>query len=105
MRCLATMIVILFGVQAAAWAQTEVRLRPGPSKYAGTLEIAVNKSRVLRLDTPFADILVGNASIADALPLTDRSLYVLGKTLGSTTLSIYGRNGDAKTLVTGAEQK
>jgi pilus assembly protein CpaC len=59
----------------------------------------VNKSRVLRIDNAFTDVLVGNPNIADALPLTDRSLYVLGKSLGSTTLSIYGRNGDAKTLI------
>jgi pilus assembly protein CpaC len=41
---------------------------------------------------PFADLLVGNAEIADVLALTDRSVYVLGKTLGSTSLTIYGRN-------------
>jgi pilus assembly protein CpaC len=36
--------------------------------------------------------LVGNAEIADVLALTDRSVYVLGKALGSTSLTIYGRN-------------
>ncbi len=99
-RCLATMFVaFLVGCQWPAWAQTEVRLRPGPSKYAGSYEVPINKSGVLRIDTPFVDILVGNANIADALPLTDRSIYVLGKALGSTSLSLYGRNGDAKTLL------
>jgi pilus assembly protein CpaC len=47
---------------------------------------------VLRLDLSFADLLVGNAEVADVLALTDRSIYVLGKTPGSTSLTIYGRN-------------
>jgi pilus assembly protein CpaC len=51
----------------------------------------VNKSQVLRLDVPFNEVLVGNPEIADVLPLTDRTVYVLGKSLGSTSLTIYGR--------------
>ena len=41
------------------------------------------------MDTPFADIVVGDPDIADVVPLTDRSLYVLGKKLGRTSVSIY----------------
>ena len=48
--------------------------------------------QVLRLETPFADVLVGNAEIADVLPLTDRSIYVLGKGLGTTRLTLYEKN-------------
>ena len=42
----------------------------------------VNKSQVLRSDRPFAKALIGNPEIADVLPLTDQSLYVLGKKIG-----------------------
>ena len=42
------------------------------------------------MDVPFTDLLVGNEEIADVLPLTNRTIYVLGKSLGSTSLSIYG---------------
>ena len=31
----------------------------------------------------------GDPDIADVMPLTDRSLYVLGKKLGTTNVSIY----------------
>jgi pilus assembly protein CpaC len=99
MRQTLAIVALLFVAVAGSAAAQEVRLRLGPNKYAGSLEVALNKSRVLRLETSFTDILVGNPGIADALPLTDRSLYVLGKGLGSTTLSIYGRDGDVKTLV------
>src|SRR3546814_10129077 len=54
--------------------------------------VPVDKSQVLRLDVAFADLLVGNAEVADVLALTDRSIYVLGKKPGSTSLTVYGRN-------------
>jgi pilus assembly protein CpaC len=57
--------------------------------HGGELVIAVNKSQVLRVDRPFAQALIGNAEIADVLPLTNRSLYVLGKTQGTTSLTLY----------------
>jgi pilus assembly protein CpaC len=40
------------------------------------------------VDRTVGEILVGNSEIADVIPLTDRSLYVLGKKVGATRLSI-----------------
>jgi pilus assembly protein CpaC len=37
---------------------------------------------VLRSDRPFAKALIGNPDIADVLPLSDQSIYVLGKKMG-----------------------
>lgn len=65
-------------------------LVPTADGMAGGMVVAVNKSQVLRVDRRFSDILVGNPEIADVMPLTDRSIYVLGKKLGSTNLTIYG---------------
>jgi pilus assembly protein CpaC len=75
-----------------AWGQPTVTLDAGQGKHVGEFIVPVNKSQVLRLDLSFADLLVGNAEVADVLALTDRSIYVLGKTPGSTSLTIYGRN-------------
>ncbi len=47
---------------------------------------------MLRSDRPFAKALIGNPEIADVLPLTDSSLYVLGKKAGTTSLTLYDRN-------------
>lgn len=57
--------------------------------HAGQLDVPVNKSQILKVDRPFAKALVGNAEIADVLPLTGSSLYVLGKKLGTTSLTLY----------------
>lgn len=57
--------------------------------HAGELAVPLNKSQVLRADRPYAKALVGNPEIADVLPLTNESLYVLGKKTGTTSLTLY----------------
>ncbi len=65
--------------------------------HGGQLAVPVNKSQVLKIDKPFSRVLVGNPEIADILPLTNRSVYVLGKATGSTSLTIYD---NARNLMT-----
>ncbi|HEX9768396.1 MAG TPA: type II and III secretion system protein family protein [Kiloniellales bacterium] len=86
-----TVLCALF-IAGPAAAQTRIVTVSDESKHAGEFVVPLNKSQILQLDVPFADLLVGNAEIADVLALTDRSVYVLGKALGSTSLTIYGRN-------------
>jgi pilus assembly protein CpaC len=52
------------------------------------LLIPINKSDVIKLDSNYGDLLVGDASIADVVPLTTSSFYVLGKKIGATRISI-----------------
>lgn len=59
--------------------------------HAGELPVPVNKSQVLRSDRPYTRALIGNPEIADVLPLTNQSLYVLGKKAGTTSLTLYDR--------------
>ena len=73
-----------------AFGQTKANIEVLSSEYSGEFNVAVNKSQILRLDVPFTDLLVGNSKIADVVPLTNRTIYVLGKQIGSTSLSIYG---------------
>ncbi|MEX0591737.1 MAG: type II and III secretion system protein family protein, partial [Xanthobacteraceae bacterium] len=54
-----------------------------------TVKVPLSKSETLRTDAGFVDIVVADPEIADVLPLTDRSLSVLGKKIGSTRLSVY----------------
>lgn len=56
---------------------------------AGELAVPVNKSQVLRVDRPYAKALIGNPDIADVLPLTNQSVYLLGKKSGTTSLTLY----------------
>ncbi|HUI94843.1 MAG TPA: type II and III secretion system protein family protein [Xanthobacteraceae bacterium] len=52
--------------------------------------VPIDKSEDVHTDQPFVDIVVGNPDIADVNALTDRSLSILGKKLGTTRVSIYG---------------
>jgi pilus assembly protein CpaC len=54
-----------------------------------TVKVPLSKSETLRTDTGFVDVIVADPEIADVLPLTDRSISVLGKKIGSTRLSVY----------------
>ncbi|HMO67134.1 MAG TPA: type II and III secretion system protein family protein [Novosphingobium sp.] len=64
---------------------------PAASIHAGELEVPVNKSQVVTADRPIARALVGNAEVADVLPISERSVYVLGKGFGTTSLTLYDR--------------
>lgn len=82
-----------FSSEAVAQASRnapEVRIQKRVGLHAGEFIVALNKSQILRLDVPFTNISIGNPKIADVLALTDRTLYILGKGLGSTSLTIFG---------------
>lgn len=66
---------------------------PASALHAGTLEVPINKSQVISADRVIAKAMVGSAEIADVLPITDRSLYVLGKKMGTTSLTLYDAGG------------
>jgi pilus assembly protein CpaC len=76
---------------AAQPAGAQITVSESDGIRAGELAVPLNKSQVLRSDRPFAKALVGNPEIADVLPLSDRSLYVLGKKMGTTSLTLYDR--------------
>jgi pilus assembly protein CpaC len=71
---------------SAALAETTYEL--GNPNNVRHLVIAINKSDVIKLDTAYGDLLVGDASIADVVPLTTTSFYILGKKVGATRISI-----------------
>ena len=63
----------------------------GYGLHAGALEVAVNKSQVVTSDRAIDRALIGNDAIADIVPISERSVYVLGKGVGTTSLTLYDR--------------
>jgi pilus assembly protein CpaC len=51
--------------------------------------VTVYKSKTFHLDQPFSTAVVGSPDIVDALPMSDRSLYVQGKKVGTTNVSVF----------------
>jgi len=60
---------------------------------SGTIIVSVNRAIVVESDIPFAEISVANPAIADIASLSDRTIYVLGKSAGSTTMTLLDPNG------------
>jgi pilus assembly protein CpaC len=86
-------LALMLAVAPAAAQSAETGLR------AGTLEVPLNKSQVVTADRPIAKAMVGSADIADILPLTDRSVYVLGKKMGTTSLTLYDSGGRVLSVI------
>lgn len=60
--------------------------------HARKTKVVLHHSRVLRVSEAFAETLIANDKIADILPITDRSVYVVGKGIGTTSLAILDSN-------------
>jgi pilus assembly protein CpaC len=61
----------------------------GLGKVTAPVKVVVGKSELIRTDTGFVDVILADPETADVLPLTDKSLSILGKKIGSTRLSVY----------------
>lgn len=58
-----------------------------------TLSVPMNRAVVVESDTAFAELSIANPAIADISSLSDRTIYVLGKAPGLTTLTLLDANG------------
>jgi pilus assembly protein CpaC len=89
----ALVAVALAAVGAASPALSQVSaVSVAEGVHAGEVVVPINKSQVIRSDRPYAKALIGSPEVADVLPLTDSSLYVLGKKMGTTSLTLYDRS-------------
>lgn len=66
------------------------------ARNSATVKISIGKSESVRTADSFAEVIVADPEVADAIPLTDRSLSILAKKIGTTRVSVYA---EAKKLV------
>jgi pilus assembly protein CpaC len=59
-----------------------------PSEDQIDVQVTLHKSETVRMGVPFSEALVGNPEVADVVPLTDRSIYIVGKKVGVTRLAL-----------------
>jgi len=52
------------------------------------VKVTIHKTETIDIAYPFTEALVGNAEVADVVPLTDRSIYIVGKKVGVTRLTL-----------------
>jgi len=84
------------GAMLASTAMTPVSaevLRVLQGQATGALNVPMNRAVVVESDVPFAELSIANPGIADISTLSDRSIYVLGKAPGRTTLTLLSPDG------------
>lgn len=60
---------------------------------SSSLKVPMSRAVVVESDVPFGELSVANPGIADIATLSDRTIYVLGKAPGRTTLTLLGPDG------------
>src|SRR6056297_796854 len=96
-------IAALFGLAIAAspiatlsQAQDVRVLRGGATS---NLSVSMSRAVVVESEVPFAELSIANPAIADFSTLSDRTIYVLGKAPGRTTLSLFDGTGQLITNI------
>ena len=87
---LLAILFLLYATTNHAAAANVISLEASQS--ATHIRVVNGTSKTVQTQESFADIVVGNPEIADVAPLTDRSLYILGKAAGTTSAAIYDEN-------------
>lgn len=91
------------GAALASTALTPVSaevLRVMQGQASDALNVPMNRAVVVESDVPFAELSIANPGIADISTLSDKSIYVLGKAPGRTTLTLLSPEG---TLISNVE--
>ena len=68
-------------------------LRVMQGSASAPLKVPMNRAVVVESDVAFAELSIANPGIADISTLSDRSIYVLGKTPGRTTMTLLSADG------------
>ena len=90
-------LTVIFGILAQAAAEETIQVIRKNSER--DLSIPMNRAVVIESEVPFAELSIANPAIADLSTLSDRTIYVLGKTPGRTTLTLLDATGQLITNV------
>jgi pilus assembly protein CpaC len=93
-------ILTVFGAHTTRYAAAQQRQKIEPvniyhidtANNRIDVRVVLSKSETVRVNFPFTEALVANPEIADVVPLTNRSIYILGKKIGITRLSLFDTN-------------
>ncbi|WP_341233414.1 type II and III secretion system protein family protein [uncultured Sulfitobacter sp.] len=87
---------VMMAAPTAVQADTLRVVKKGTNR---ALEVPMNRAVVVESDIPFAELSIANPGIADISSLSERTIYVLGKSPGLTTLTLLDAAGQLITNV------
>ena len=76
---------------ASAEAGTRV-VKLSDNQRVARVSVVMGRSDTLRVDMPFTEIVVGDPETADVNALTNKTLYVLGRKLGTTNVTLFDQD-------------
>jgi pilus assembly protein CpaC len=62
------------------------------------MDLTLGKSTLLKLPAPITRISVGSPSIADVMMVSPREVYILGKLIGMTNITLWTKDGKSKVI-------
>ena len=74
---------------ASAWSCGPASAQVVEDAPVHRITVTLNKSKTLTFRAPFSTAVIGSPEIADLLPMTDHTLYVQGKKVGTTNISVF----------------
>ena len=84
-------LALSFATVPTSSAAETLRVLRGATSSA--LQVPMNRAVVVESDSAFTELSIANPGIADISSLSDRTIYVLGKEPGRTTLTLLGADG------------
>lgn len=88
--CVASSIAIAPAIpnsgMLAIASEKSIRIKSGN---VHNINIIKGKPQTMRSDRSFEEIVVGDPTVADVQPLTDRSFYLIGNQLGTTRVALF----------------
>lgn len=96
LKCMASAAALGFALGPEAQAQNLVGLEmiePGDSAVTQRLKLGLNKSTVIDLPRPVADVVITNSAIADATVQSCQRIIFRGVQLGETNAFLFDENG------------
>lgn len=97
MRVASILAAVLMGCAVFLKATPPVHaqsLRVVEGATSATLHVPMNRAVVVESDVLFAELSVANPAIADIATLSERSIYILGRAPGRTTMTLLSATGE-----------
>jgi len=69
-----------------------------PRAGASSMDVTLGKSTLLKLPAPITRISVGSPNVADVMMINPREVYVLGKLVGMTNLTLWTKDGKSTVI-------
>lgn len=92
----ALLTLVVYGTPGSAQTRSAAIM---DARSGAVMNVPVNKSQTLRVERAIGKAIIGNDEIADVLPVSLSAVYVLGKAVGSTNLSLFDKQGSLIAVV------